>query len=611
MSTSREQFPQLARPTYADAGEIDAFVQMLGRFERREIDSEQWRAYRVLRGAYSQRQDGVHMLRIKLPQGQVDADQLLALAEVAERYSRGFGHITTRQNFQVHFVRPADLDAALRRLSGAGITTSGAGGNAVRNVVSCPLAGISADEVFDVTPYADAVTRHFLRHPLATSLPRKFKIAFEGCARDHVATAIQDLGFRARVRVEGGVPHRGFSVTAAGGTSSLCTAGPLLYDFLSAGDVLTVAEAVVRVFHAHGDRANKQRNRLKFLVRALGFDAFRTLVNAELGRLRELGAPALPFDPQRPSEALPPDVCARPPPPPAASLAASVTGAPLRGPGETPEITGELAPSTRDVGDFLSTNVRPQRQPGFSAVRLVLPQGDISSGQLEALAQLAASYGEGSVRFTSGGNVLLRWVPTEQVPELFVRLAAAGLGRNGAGSAADVVACPGADACRLAITRTRGVARRVDAEIRKLGFPTLAATLPVHVSGCPNGCSQHHLAAIGLQGSVRRHGDRAVPQYFVLVGGGAAEGARFGRLAGKVPASRVATAVARLASLYVTERIPGESAGDFFTRELERAKSVLGDLEVLTSGEARAEDFLEPGSSEEFRPETQQGECAA
>ncbi|HVI95103.1 MAG TPA: hypothetical protein VM753_13915, partial [Anaeromyxobacter sp.] len=291
-----------ARPSFADAREIDAFVETLGRFERREIDADQWRAYRVARGAYGQRQEGVHMLRVKVPQGVLDAAQLRAIADAAARWSRGYGHVTTRQNVQLHFLRPADLEPAMRRLAEAGVTTSGAGGNAVRNVVACPLAGVSADELFDPTPYAEAMTRHFLRHPLGDALPRKFKIAFEGCAHDHVATPIQDLGFRARVRDEDGVPRRGFAVTVAGGTSSLCTSGSALVDFLPAGDVLALAEAVVRVFHARGDRLNKQRNRLKFLVRELGFDAFRALVEAELARVRASGAPRLPFDPERPPE---------------------------------------------------------------------------------------------------------------------------------------------------------------------------------------------------------------------------------------------------------------------------------------------------------------------
>jgi sulfite reductase beta subunit-like hemoprotein len=217
------------------------------------------------------------------------------------------------------------------------------------------------------------------------------------------------------------------------------------------------------------------------------------------------------------------------------------------------------------------------------------------------------------VRFGSDGHVLLRFVPDDEVPALFARLAAAGLGRDGAGSAADVVACPGADVCRLAVTRTRGIARLVEERVReRLGSSGLAAALPVHVSGCPNGCSQHHVAAIGLQGSARKLGGRAVPQYFVLVGGGAGEGGvTFGKLAGKVPARRVPEAVTLLAELYLAERRAGEPAGPFLARAIDRVKAVLAPLETLRVEDAVREDFVEPGATDDFSPETQAGECAA
>jgi len=603
--------PTASRPSYADAAEVDAFVEQLGRFEHGELDAERWRAYRVVRGAYSQRQDGVHMLRVKLPQGAAGAEQLRALADVAARFSRGYGHVTTRQNFQVHFLRPADLEPALRRLAEAGITTHGAGGNAVRNVVACAHAGVAADEVFDVTPYAEAVTRHFLRHPLASALPRKFKIAFEGCAADHVATPIHDLGFRAQLRTEGGAEVRGFTVTVAGGTSSLCTSGNRLLEFLPAGEVLALAEALVRLFHARGDRVNKQRNRLKFLVRDLGLDAFRALLDDELRKVRAEGAPALPFDPARPPEA-PAAAAPRPIAPSPAELAARVRAAELRGPGEPPRIEVVTDPSPEALARFTRSNVRPQRQAGRLAVTVALPQGDVTAAQLEVLADLALAYGDGSVRFTVGGQVVLRWIRTADLPALHVRLSAAGLARDGARSAADVVACPGADACRLAVTRTRGIARLVEDAVRTLGPAALAAELPVHASGCPNGCSQHHVAAIGLQGSARRLGARPAPQYFVLLGGGVREsGAAFGRLAAKVPARRAPEAVRRLVALYLAERAGGEPAHAFFTRAFDRARAVLEPLVELRAEDARPEDFLDPGGSEPFSPATQEGECAA
>ncbi len=598
-------------PSYADQGEIDAFVETLGKFERGEIDADRWRACRVVRGAYSQRQDGVHMLRIKIPQGVADAAQLRALADVAAQYSRGYGHVTTRQNFQVHFVRPVDLEPAMRRLAEAGITTFGSGGNAVRNVVACPLAGVAADEAFDVTPYAEAATRHFLRHPLAASLPRKLKIAFEGCAEDHVATVIQDLGFRARVRVEQGVVVRGFSVTVAGGTSSLCTSGGTLVGFLPAGEMLAVAEAVVRVFHAHGDRVNKQRNRLKFLVRQLGHERFRALFEEELARVRAEGAPRLPFHPGSPPEERAP-AHARPPAPTPDEIAARLAASPPRGPGEPPTIETVLRPEPGALERFRATNVRQQRQAGFSVVTASLPQGEVSAAQLDVGADLSLAYGDGTVRFTGDGHVLFRWIRSDEVDELFARLAAAGLDRPGAGSAGDVVACPGADACRQSVTRTRGIARLVEERLRARGGSALLARVPVHVSGCPNGCSQHHLAAIGLQGSARKLGGHAVPQYFVLVGGGVDDlGASFGSLAGKVPARRVPEAVDGLVSLYLSERREGEHAGAFFRRALDRAKEVLAPFEDLRLEDAQAVDFIEPGSTEDFRPDVQEGECAA
>jgi sulfite reductase (NADPH) hemoprotein beta-component len=233
------------RLSFADEGEIDEFVATLERFERGDLQPDQWRAYRLVRGTYGQRQSGdAQMMRVKIPQGVLDAAQLDALADVAEAYSRGFAHITTRQNLQLHFVKLHDVEPAMRRLAEAGLTTREACGNSVRNITACPYAGVAAQEAFDVTPYAEALTRHLLRHPLSSTLPRKFKIAFEGCAEDHAVTAINDIGWRARVRAVDGVPTRGFRVTVGGGTAILCKSGDELFDFLPARDMLDVAEAV-------------------------------------------------------------------------------------------------------------------------------------------------------------------------------------------------------------------------------------------------------------------------------------------------------------------------------------------------------------------------------
>src|SRR5438094_8277014 len=240
-----------ARLSFASVADIDEFVATLEKYERGELTPEQWRAFRLVRGTYGQRQaEDAQMLRIKIPQGVLTADQLDALADVAERHSRGFGHITTRQNVQFHFVKLHDAEPAMRRLAETGLTTREACGNSVRNITACPYAGVAADERFDVTPYAEALTRYLLRHPLSSKLPRKFKIGFEGCPEDHIRTGINDLGFRAAISPEG---TRGFRVTVGGGTSILCRSGTLLHEFLPAADLFDVADAVLRVFAAFGD----------------------------------------------------------------------------------------------------------------------------------------------------------------------------------------------------------------------------------------------------------------------------------------------------------------------------------------------------------------------
>ncbi|HET9554278.1 MAG TPA: nitrite/sulfite reductase, partial [Anaeromyxobacteraceae bacterium] len=299
------------RGTFADPRDLDDFVTQLGRFERGEISAEEWRGYRLLQGTYSQRQVGdLHMLRTKLPQGVVTAAQLEALAEVSEAFSRGFGHVSTRQNLQLHFVAGRGAEQALRRLAEVGVTSREACGNAVRNVTACPYGGVSASERFDTTPYGEALTRHFLRHPLSSSLPRKFKIAFEGCAEDHAAASIHDLGFFARRR--DGQP--GFEVRAGGGTATMPVSARVLVDFLPAAELLAVAEAVLRVFHRLGDRQNRAQNRMKFLVKKIGWETFQREVELALAQVREEGAPRLPFDPATPPVELAPTAARAPAP---------------------------------------------------------------------------------------------------------------------------------------------------------------------------------------------------------------------------------------------------------------------------------------------------------
>jgi sulfite reductase (NADPH) hemoprotein beta-component len=602
------------RLSFADEAEIDDFVANLTRFERGELSPDQWRAYRLVRGTYGQRQTGdAQMLRVKIPQGMLDAAQLRAFAEVSEDYSRGFAHITTRQNIQLHFVRLADVEHAMRRLATAGLTTREACGNSVRNITACPYAGVAADEAFDVTPYAEALTRYLLRHPLSSTLPRKFKIAFEGCAQDHAVTAINDIGWRARVRVGDAGVARGFRVTVGGGTATLPRSGDELFDFLPAGEILEVAEAILRTFHRLGDYKHKQRNRLKFLIRGLGFPAWRAEFDRALADVRAEGRVLLPFDPEAPPLEGPPD-WPRLAPPSVAEAAARAASAQVRGPGIVPELRRALPVLPADFLRWQATNVRPQKQQGYAVVTVTVPLGDLTAAQMRVLADLALAYGDGAVRVTHDQDLLFRWVPAGDVLDLYRRLAAAGLGVGDANTLADVTSCPGAEACRLAVTQSRGLGKLLAEHLREhAGLVAAVPGLNIKISGCPNGCGQHHIAGLGFQGSVRKVAGKAVPQYFVMLGGGVDDGgATFGRLAAKVPARRVPQAVERLVALYTTERTEAETALAFFRRvDLSRVKTMLADLETLADEAAVAADFIDLGEDTEFKVETQEGECVA
>ena len=584
-----------ARLAFADQRDADEFVRTLESFERGEIGADEWRQFRLLRGIYPQRQEDVQMLRIKIPQGILTAQQLRAVAAVARTHSRGFGHITTRQNIQLHFVRPEDLEPALRTLTAAGLTTREACGNSVRNVTACPFAGVAVDELFDVTPYAEALTRHFLGHPLASALPRKFKIAWEGCAGDHVLLGIHDLGFHALVREADGRRHHGFRVTVGGGTSILCRDGRELVAFLPAQAALELAEAVLRVFHELGDYQHRKRNRLKFLIESLGWERFRERVHAAWDVVRNESRPRLPFDPEEaPVEEVPRGD--RPAAPALEEIRARIATDSLRGPGLVPATSRAPEMATNGFGAWQRTNLRAQKQVGFLVVTVTVPLGDVTAAQLELLADLCLAYGDGTVRTTSEQNLVLRWIPSGAVEALQRRLEAAGLAEPNAEGLTDVVTCPGAESCRLAVTHSRGLARLLGDFLRsRPDLVAIAPELRLRASGCPNGCGRHHVADIGFQGSVRKLGERTVPQYFVLIGGGMdGERTAFGRVVAKVPARRVPQAVERLILLYASEHRPGESAREYLRRiPVAEASAAIGDLASLDETNAVPNDYLD------------------
>lgn len=593
---------------FASSADVDEFVSTLERFERGELDGEEWRKFRLVRGVYGQRQPGVQMLRVKIPQGILTPAQLRALAIVARDYSDGIAHVTTRQNLQFYGLPLGRVEAAMRLLADAGLTTREACGNSVRTVTACALAGVNPDEVFDVTPYADALTRYLLRGPRSSNLPRKFKLAFEGCRGGCGVAPINDLAFVARVAADG---RRGFLVLAGGGTSTLVRSAQVLEEFLPAAEILELAEAVVRVFHREGERKNKHKARLKWLIHKLGFAEFASLVRRE----REALPAEARLDAQLPFAAdAPPEL-----PVPA-----------LRAP------SPELPVFLEDGGyaEWRASNVTAQKQPGFVTAQLTLPLGDLDAEQLDGLALLCEEFGDGQVRTTIEQNVALRFVPAARTRALYRKVRALGLMRDGAGWLGDVTSCPGADTCAIAVTASRGVARLIGAHLearRRLpaDHPSALRDGPdldgahVRVSGCPNGCGQHHVADIGLQGGLRKVGERALPAYLLMIGGGvsepvAADGsagvpvARAGRLVGRLPARRGAAAVDRLLGLWQRERSDAEPLSAYLARvPLDRVRSELADLFAISEETATAEDFIDLGQSAPFAVTDAEGECAA
>lgn len=575
---------------YSRPEDVEEFVQVLERFERGELSSEEFRTFRLTRGVYGQRQSDVNMLRVKFPGGIMSAAMLRAAGAVARELTQHRkGHITTRQNIQFHFVKLEEMPKALARFDEVGATTREACGNTVRNVTGCPYAGVSATEAFDVTPYMQALVRMCLRAEWANNLPRKFKMAFEGCTHeDHAQTAINDVGFRARV--QGGV--RGFEVFVAGGLSTTPRPAYRLHAFIPADELLARTEAVIRLFDRLGNRKNRARARLKYVMKALGEEGFVAAYQEEVDKLIAAGTLVRPIE-------LPPEEVA----PPASDRVAAL-------------------PRVRDddpeYREWLRT-VDPQKQPGFCAVTIKLERGDISEGQFDRLAEIVELFTDGTLRAGNRQNLILRWIRREHLPHLFARLQEIGLAELGSNTIHDVVSCPGADSCNLAVTSSMSLAKHLTRYLKSPGTSAdsveLARDADIKISGCPNSCGQHHVAAIGFHGTVRHVGEgRQVPEYQLHLGGGFDEdGVQFGRHIVKIPARRAGEALLRLLDLYRDEREPGEDARAFFRRvSKEEVAAALGDALIdsqLTN--LRDDDVYDLGQERTFDVAIGRGECAA
>ncbi len=478
--------------------ELEELGRRVERLKAGEISDIEFRAFRVPQGVYEHRESGRFMLRCRFPAGVVLPSQMRCLARVSRQYGDGVLHVTTRQDIQVHAVPLEGMYPALVALLEGGIACKGGGGNTVRNVTGCPLAGVCAQELFDVVPYAAAVTEFLLVDPISFQLPRKYKIGFAGCARDCLGVRANDLGFVARRRNG----RLGFAVYAGGGMGARSRLGELLEEFIPADQVHLVAEAVKRVFDAHGNRKNKHQARLRFFVEKAGFEAFAALYREKLEELRSSGITPLQV---RESDA----------PRPMRRAAPSESNTPRA----EPKIPS-APPQAEGFDRWRRLNVSPQKQDGYHIVNVPLLLGDIRAETLETLAGLVEEKGEGVLRTDQKQNALIRWVPEDALPAVHARLGRLGLAEPMVPLLRDLVVCTGAATCKLGICLSRGLAGAIRRKLTSNGLPLEKIEgVSIHINGCPNACGRHPLGQIGLHGAARRIRGRLVPFYVVQLGG--------------------------------------------------------------------------------------------
>jgi sulfite reductase beta subunit-like hemoprotein len=530
------------RPTDADfRAALSGHAQRTERYRRGQMTASEFRPIRLGYGLYYQLDHTSHMQRIKLPGGLLTAAQADEIAAIADDYGHGVIHVTTRQDVQMHWIDLANVMDVYERLHAVGITTRGACADSVRNITSCIHAGIWPGEPFNVTPYLLATHEYFLFHPLNMTLPRKFKMAFSGCAADCAQGPVNDIGYFACVR-DG---HRGFAVHAAGGLGSQPFLARPIREFIPAEDTLIMAEAVVRLQHRSGERKNRKRARMKYLFQRLGAEQFIAEVDRLYAQVEEQLGPTLRAELREVVEGYQPAAPMLPP----SALA--------RG-------------DDRAFAHWVRTNTFEQAQPGYYGATVQLPLGDITSSQLRAVGALAREFGSGELRATNDQNLMLPWVPGGRLADLHRRLRAINLAAADALHITDVASCPGADFCSLAVSRSMGMAAAIrehllatNGQVEELGV------FRIRISGCPNSCGQHHVGDIGLTGlSLKGEDGQSHPYYSILVGGRVGEHeAEIGcRLPGRFPEEEVPRVVAALAEHYRCERRRGERFGNFVRR---------------------------------------------
>jgi sulfite reductase (ferredoxin) len=598
------------------AREIDIFETEVTLRKQGKLDERLFAETRLRRGIYGQRYDngqrhdgravqkiaypsgdltkGPHtmwdapgMQRIKIPGGGLNAMQLETLADLAEEYSDGIAHVTTRQDFQLHYVHIEDTPSVMRRLAAAGITTREACGNSVRNVTACPYAGVCPDEVFDVTPYSRALSKFLLGHPDCQNFGRKFKHAFSGCSQHACGLAsLHDMGMIAVTRIENGKEKRGFETYVGGGLGAVPYQAKLFDTFVPPEELLPLAQSIARVFAARGEKKNRSRARIKFLIQDLGIDQFKALVMEERKNL--------PSDPRWTDFV---------------KDAEQFQETPLRPGGKAPLL------GSASFQRWVKSNTRQQKQEGYVVVTIALPLGDITANQLRALADIARRFTKETIRSTVEQNIVLRWVSKSDLSDLHQALEAAGLADPGAGTIVDVAACPGTDTCKLGISSSRGLAAELRNRLAEKSFQLDESVQNLHIkiSGCFNSCGQHHVADLGFYGVSRKMSGYAVPHFQVVLGGEwDHNGGSYGLPVIAIPSKNIPEVVTRLTDRYAANKQTGEKFKDFIKRTGKvELKKILEDLARPPADPSDRTFFSDWGDPREYSlSDMGIGECA-
>ncbi len=544
-----------------------------------KIHDEKFRSLRLARGVYGQRQQGVQMVRIKLPYGKMTLRQWKRIADISDEYSTGNLHLTTRQDIQIHFVSLDRTPELWAKLELDDITLREACGNTVRNITASPTAGIDVNELFDVSPYADAMFRFFLRNPICQEMGRKIKIAFSNTDEDTALTYMHDLGFIPKIQ-DG---KRGFKVLVGGGLGAQPLLAQVAFAFLEEDLIIPYTEAVLRVFDRHGERNSRHKARMKYLIQKIGFEAFTQLVSAEQKALK---SQKVVIEQPNTQDPLPTAPSAQP---------------------KTQDI------DTEDYKIWRATNVFAQKQEGFFGVYVRILNGNISSTTSRSLIAALDGYIADDIRITINQGLMLKFVQEEHLPYVFNVLKKHNLAAAGANGTVNITACPGTDTCNLAISDSTSITGELEKVISQ-EFPELIHNqdIKIKISGCMNSCGQHGMANIGFHGSSLKSADkRVLPALQVLLGGGTV-GNGVGRVADKVikvPSKRGPLTLTWLLNDYENNALEGEYFNDYYDRQGEKYfYNLLKPLADLTT--LQHSDFIDWGQSEQFITEIGVGECA-